>query len=807
MLNRIKSNGVLIVLAALLSSSVNSQIMTFDFNGLAGNEVTATSNFNDPNINAGVISRGAGVNPANNANRFNGNDWELTPSLANAITNNHYMEFTITPNVGCDFSVTSITVNVQASGTGPSNMALRSSLDGFTANLGAVAAVPSTSTFTFTQTAVTASTIYRIYMYGATGNAGSGGFEGAGNDIIVNGSTSCGGNSIITGALTGAPFTADCGAGTGTVGSVDFTSTGTFNGPNIYTVELSDATGSFATPTVIGNLPSTANAGNIPFTIPSTTLTSTGYLIRIVSDDPITIGSSSTAFTITQTNPCSITTGAVGTSPFLVNCTTSTTATGTVLFTSTGIFNAGNVYTVELSDATGSFTSPVTIGTLNSTANSGSIPITIPFSSSTGTAYVVRVVSSNPIMVGSTSAVFTITQMAQCLPTIPSTSGLIINEFSNGITGSGSEEYYEFVVAGQCGALVDIRGFILDDNNGTFTTPASYSGTGSGIAQGHFRFSNDAQWASIPVGSLIVIYNAADRNPALPADDPSDLILVDSLYVVPHTSTLFESCTAFPTPTSPDSVYIPCTYASGGAWSPLGIRNSGDAIQVRSPNGDYFHGISYGGAEMSGGPDNTKLFTGSGSGIVGWFNTGDFRDIAQWSSGNAPANETPGLPNNAANLAWLRAMRDTTTSNCPVTVLPVELSAFSGKNISTGNLIKWTTDSERDASHFIVERSTNGKNWENIHYENSVGNSTNRTDYSFVDKTYGRVINYYRLNQFDLNGSNTLYNKYIYIDNSRFSTANLVKIVNVLGQEINADTPGIQIHVFEDGSSKKYYKY
>lgn len=116
MLNRIKSNGVLIVLAALLSSSVNSQIMTFDFNGLAGNEVTATSNFNDPNINAGVISRGAGVNPANNANRFNGNDWELTPSLANAITNNHYMEFTITPNVGCDFSVTSITVNVQASG-------------------------------------------------------------------------------------------------------------------------------------------------------------------------------------------------------------------------------------------------------------------------------------------------------------------------------------------------------------------------------------------------------------------------------------------------------------------------------------------------------------------------------------------------------------------------------------------------------------------------------------------------------------------------------------------------------------------
>lgn len=643
---------------------------------------------------------------------------------------------------------------------------------------------------------------YAAFTWSTPSAASTGSLNTAAGQSI----TPCGGNSVTTGALTGAPFTADCGTGTGTNGSVAFTSTGTFNAPNIYVVQLSDATGSFASPVVIGNLASTANAGNIPFTIPSATVSGAGYLIRIVATDPAVVGSSTAPFTITQTNPCSITTGAVATTPFAVNCTTSTTAAGTVAFTSTGVFNPGNVYTVELSDETGSFIAPTVIGTLASTANAGSINITIPFTVNTGAAYVVRVISSDPAITGSTSAAFTITQMAQCLPSIPNTSGLIINEFSNGSTGA--QEYYEFVVAGECGALVDIRGFILDDNNGTFST--NFPLTGSGVASGHFRFSAAAQWAAIPVGSLIVVYNACDRNPSLPADDPSDLIIVDSLYVVPHTSPLFESCGTRPAAPT-DSTYAPCTYATAAAcpafsWGPLGLRNAGDAIQVRSPNGAYFHGISYGNATISGGPDNTKLFTTNGSGLVGWFTTGDFRNIAQWQSGPAPANETPGLPNDAANLLWLRAMRDTVSANCPIVVLPVELSSFSGRNTKKGNLIMWSTDSERDASHFIIERSTDAKNWENIHYENAVGNSTNTMNYSFVDDSYDRSINYYRLNQFDIDGANTLYNRYIYIDNSKLSNNNVVRIVNVLGQDISADTPGIQIHVFEDGSSKKFYK-
>lgn len=83
----------------------------------------------------------------------------------------------------------------------------------------------------------------------------------------------------------------------------------------------------------------------------------------------------------------------------------------TVNFTSTGTFNAGNIYTAQLSDATGSFAAPVTLGTLNSTANSGTINGTIPGGTPAGTGYKIRVVSSNPAVTGTEVGPITINQV------------------------------------------------------------------------------------------------------------------------------------------------------------------------------------------------------------------------------------------------------------------------------------------------------------------------------------------------------------------------------------------------------------
>ncbi len=71
--------------------------------------------------------------------------------------------------------------------------------------------------------------------------------------------------------------------------NVPFTITGTYNSGNVFTAQLSNSAGSFASPTSIGTLTST-NAGTINATIPSNTPSGTGYRVRVVSSNPSVTG-------------------------------------------------------------------------------------------------------------------------------------------------------------------------------------------------------------------------------------------------------------------------------------------------------------------------------------------------------------------------------------------------------------------------------------------------------------------------------------------------------------------------------------
>lgn len=137
------------------------------------------------------------------------------------------------------------------------------------------------------------------------------------------------------------------------------------------------------------------------------TVNSSTGVVTGVSDGTSTItysftynGCTSTVSTIVTVSGCaSITTGTV-TGPLCEGSAVS------VPFTATGTFNSGNVFTAELSNASGSFASPTSIGTLSSTS-SGTIAATLPTGIS-GTGFLIRVVSSNPVIIGSSTAAFTI---------------------------------------------------------------------------------------------------------------------------------------------------------------------------------------------------------------------------------------------------------------------------------------------------------------------------------------------------------------------------------------------------------------
>lgn len=216
-----------------------SQILTFEFSGISGGEVSVSSNFNHPNLNSSTISRGSGLNASNNADRFNATKWALA-SIANAVIGNDYMEVTLTPNSGYSFSVTSITINFQRSLTGPSAIALRSSLDNYTSNLDQEYNVIdniSTQTFTFTFSQLNSSNAvtYRLYGY-AESTGGSGGIgDGSGDDIIVYGSVFStvddpNSFSAVTNSSSQINLTASANSNTDNI-LVAFNSTNTFGNP------------------------------------------------------------------------------------------------------------------------------------------------------------------------------------------------------------------------------------------------------------------------------------------------------------------------------------------------------------------------------------------------------------------------------------------------------------------------------------------------------------------------------------------------------------------------------------------------
>lgn len=82
--------------------------------------------------------------------------------------------------------------------------------------------------------------------------------------------------------------------------------------------------------------------------------------------------------------------------------------------------------------------------------------------------------------------------------------------------------------------------------------------------------------------------------------------------------------------------------------------------------------------------------------------------------------------------------------------LPVDLVSFTAKAAGADKVeVKWTTASERDNSHFLVERSYNGRQFETIGTVDGKGDSDTPTNYLFSDLSPLAGTSYYRLKQVD----------------------------------------------------------
>lgn len=237
-------------------------------------------------------------------------------------------------------------------------------------------------------------------------------------------------------------------------------------------------------------------------------------------------------------------------------------------------------------------------------------------------------------------------------------SGLIVNEFSQG-TG-GTKEFMEFVVIGQrtCSdSTIDLRGWIFDDHNGWYS--------GSGSAGGSYRLAINSNWANVPIGSIILIYNQGDKNTNITlADDPTDSNH-DLVYVLPLSSNYLEFNSQPGNGGGGSSFVYPSTGwgGGGGYWSgTVGLNNGGDAVISVDPTspGVAFHSIAYS-SVSTGGQTPTIQKSNVGSGDNCYLTNSSYTSATAYTIGNAGTSaETPGAFNTTANGTWINSLRSAT---------------------------------------------------------------------------------------------------------------------------------------------------
>jgi hypothetical protein len=218
------------------------------------------------------------------------------------------------------------------------------------------------------------------------------------------------------------------------------------------------------------------------------------------------------------------------------------------------------------------------------------------------------------------------------------------------------------------------------------------------------------------------------------------------------------------------SIYVSTSMGTGYTSVPtVSFATGSGGSATAFVNLDYSSGYSSGemtlGVSGSNAPSTgSATSTSSGAGGAAGGTNGGVGGASQSTAGTGGINGTaPGGGGSGAFASAASAAAGGAGANGQVVIsytatLPVKLTSFAANKLGTAVQLKWTTASEQNNFHFDIERSTDGKVFSNIGRRSGAGNSNVAIDYSFSDYNPAAGINYYRLNQVDLDGKATLSN-------------------------------------------------
>jgi plastocyanin len=504
-----------------------------------------------------------------------------------------------------------------------------------------------------------------------------------------------------------------------------------------------------------------------------------------------------------------------------------------VPFTANGTYNPANVFTAQLSNASGSFAAPTSIGTLGGTT-SGQIAATVPPGAATGSGYRIRVVSSSPAVTGTdngsdlgildvpTASITpngptTFCEGLSVVLDAPTGTGLSYIWRRNGIViGGATASSYTATLAGQYSVEVSNGSCSATSGNTRVIVhpadPTTLSWTGAVNSDWATVGNWDNPCAVPSAGDTVIITGPASPPASVPAialdkltvnhagglSLAGDLQIAGNLTLTNGTVTLGSAnliiqSTASITGGSAASFIVT---DGSGRLQQAGIGSGARAGAVLFPVGRAAGSYTPLTLNNAGAPDqfsvgvaNDVLADGNsgtplGSDVVGrtWFLSestagGSNASITfQWSAGDERPSFNRALCYVAHHdgAAWQPVQNigaatgsdpyfrtvNGVTSFSPFAIgdgdspLPVEYRTLSTEIRDGAVALLWETEREINSRGYDVERGTSAAGpWTALRFIDSRGNAQHGAAYEFVDRPPVAGTWYYRLRQVDMDGA------------------------------------------------------
>ncbi len=133
-----------------------------------------------------------------------------------------------------------------------------------------------------------------------------------------------------------------------------------------------------------------------------------------------------------------------------------------------------------------------------------------------------------------------------------------------------------------------------------------------------------------------------------------------------------------------------------------------------------------------------------------------------------------------------------------VIALPIQLVFFKATPTSEGVKLIWGINKSWDSDYFVIERSKNGIDWEEVGTMPSVPNTNQYSEFSLYDKKPYSGLSYYRLSEVDVAGQKTIYaHAFVEIENT-------FKGFSMYPNPSNGE---LNVNIFGEGNSYDFVLY